>query len=127
MAHLIFVCKYRKPLLDKFGDEIKHIMSTVAEDKGIEILDMEVDKDHIHILISYSPSMAVLEIVRLFKQITTYRIWRQNDNGKALSKHYWAEKTFWSDGYFACSTGQVSKAAIEKHIQTHGYAIHPLP
>ena len=71
MAHLIFVCKYRKQLMTKFGDEIKAIMYAVAEDDDIGILEMETDKDHVHILISYSPTKSILEIVRLFKQRVT--------------------------------------------------------
>jgi len=120
MAHLIFVCKYRKRLMLTFGDEIKSILYSIAEDHDIGIIEMEADKDHIHILISYSAAKSVLEIVRLFKQISTYRIWRQNDNDLILRKHFWKQRTFWSDGYFACSIGQVSKDIIEKYIQTQG-------
>ncbi len=34
-----------------------------------------------------------------------------------LAKFFWKEKTFWSDGYFSCSIGNVSKETIEKYIQ----------
>ena len=34
MAHLIFVCKYRKRLLDRLGVDVKSIMYTIAEDNG---------------------------------------------------------------------------------------------
>ncbi|MCL1819586.1 MAG: IS200/IS605 family transposase [Oscillospiraceae bacterium] len=118
MCHLIFVCKYRKKLLSVFGTQVKKLLCDIAEENDIEIMKMEVDKDHIHILISYSSTKSILEIVRLFKQISTYRIWRQYDNDKYLRKHFWKEQTFWSDGYFACSIGQVSKDIIEKYIQT---------
>ena len=37
-----------------------------------------------------------------------------------LAKFFWKEKTFWSDGYFPCSIGNVSKEAIEKYIQNQG-------
>jgi len=120
MVHSIFVCKYRKKLLIKFGVEAKKLMYEIAEEKGLEIIEMEVDEDHIHLLVSYSPIQSILEIVRWFKQISTYRIWRQNDNHKYLSKHFWKERTFWSDGYFACSIGNVSKDTIEKYIQNQG-------
>ena len=48
------------------------------------------------------------------------RIWRQNNNQIYLKKQFWKEKTFWGDGYFACSIGQVSKETIEKYIQNQG-------
>ena len=84
------------------------------------IVEMEVDKDHIHLLIEYNPNQSILQIVRLLKQISTYRIWRQNNNYLDLSKEFWNEQTFWSDGYFVCSIGNVSKEVIEKYIQEQG-------
>ena len=73
-----------------------------------------------HLLVNYNPTQSILEIVRLLKQMSTYRIWRQNDNHTYLKKQFWLENTFWSDGYFACSIGNVSKEIIEKYIQNQG-------
>ena len=120
MVHLIFVIKYRRNLLVKFGDEIKQIFYDIADEKNISIVEMEVDKNHIHLLVHYKPTMSVLDIVRWFKQISTCRIWRQNGNSKILSKYFWKERTFWSYGYFSCSIGNVSKETIEKYIQNQG-------
>ena len=120
MCHLIFVCKYRKKLLIKYGEEIKHLFYDIAEEKDLNIIEMEVDKDHIHTLVQYPPTISILKIVRYFKQMSTYRIWRQNNNQIYLKKHFWKENTFWSDGYFACSIGNVSKEIIEKYIQEQG-------
>lgn len=120
IVHLIFVTKYRKQLLVKYGDEIKIILEDVSKEKNFKTVTMEVDKDHIHLLVNYSPILSVVEIARHLKQISTYRIWRQNDNHLDLSKQFWKEKTFWSDGYFACSIGNVSKETIEKYIQNQG-------
>ena len=120
MCHLIFVCKYRKKLLVRYDKEIKKLFYDIAEEKDLNIIEMEVDKDHIHTLVQYPPTKSILEIVRCFKQMSTYRIWRQNNNQIYLKKHFWKENTFWSDGYFACSIGNVSKEIIEKHIQEQG-------
>ncbi|EGT3815326.1 IS200/IS605 family transposase [Clostridioides difficile] len=120
LVHLIFVCKYRKNLLIKFGDEIKHILSDVAKEKDLIMVEMEVDKNHVHLLVKYKPTVSILEIVRWFKQISTYRIWRINNNQLYLNKYFWKEKTFWSDGYFACSIGAVSKETIERYIHNQG-------
>lgn len=120
MVHLIFVCKYRKKLLAKLGGQVKRLMFDIAEEKDFEIIEVQVDQNHIHLLTSYNPTQFVLDIVRFLKQISTYRIWRQEDNHLYLQKHFWKEKTFWSDGYFACSIGNVSKDIIEKYIQNQG-------
>lgn len=89
MVHLIFVVKYRRNLLIKFGDEIKQIFYDIAKEKDIVIVEMEVDKNHIHLLVHYKPTMSVLDLVRWFKQISTYRLWRQNNNMMELAKFFW--------------------------------------
>lgn len=118
MCHLIFVCKYRKKLLLKIGDDIKTEIESIANHYGWQIIEKEIDQDHIHILIRYSPKWSILEIVRLLKQLTTYRMWQKHN--KYLSQHFWKERTFWSDGYFSCSIGNVSKEIIQKYIQEQG-------
>lgn len=118
MCHLIFVCKYRKKLLSKVGDDIKTEIESTANHYGWQIIEQEIDQDHIHILIRYSPKWSILEIVRLLKQLTTYRMWQKHN--KYLSQHFWKERTFWSDGCFSCSIGNVSKEIIQKYIQEQG-------
>ena len=107
-------------MLGHLGRQIKQILHDVAEEKDFEIMEMEVDEDHIHLLVNYNPTLSILQIVRLLKQVSTYRIWRQNSNHQYLVKQFWRERTFWSDGYFACSIGNVSKEIIEKYIQNQG-------
>jgi len=88
--------------------------------KYLIMVHLKVDKDHIHLLVNYNPTQSILDIVRLLKQISTYRIWRQNNNHIYLEKYFWNERTLWGDGYFACSIGNVSKEIIEKYIQSQG-------
>ncbi len=120
MVHLIFVCKYRKPLLSEFGHEIKEIIYDICQTYDYQIIEMEVDENHIHLLLQYPPTISIVAIVRNLKQISTYRIWRQNNNHTPLSHHFWREKTFWSDGYFACSVGNASKEVIAEYIRNQG-------
>jgi putative transposase len=79
---------------------------------------MEVDKDHIHLLVESEPKVSVLEIVRWLKQISTYQLWQKHSI--ELKRQFWRERTFWSDGYFACTIGNVSEEIIRKYIQEQG-------
>ena len=118
MCHLIFVCKYRKFLLLKFGDFIKNEFYRIESISDFKIIEMEVDINHIHILVKYKPKISILQIVRKLKQISTVNIWKSYS--EELKVHFWKENTFWSDGYFACSIGNVSKETIEKYIRNQG-------
>jgi putative transposase len=54
-CHLIFVVKYRKRLLTTYGDCIKSVFK-IQEVKSSSVVEtVEVDKDHIHLLLSYEP------------------------------------------------------------------------
>lgn len=118
-CHLIFVCKYRKRLLT--GDvniSIKQKLLSIAEKSDFTIEVMESDINHIHMLIRYSPRISISSIARRLKQETAVDIWRHHF--ALLSKHFWNERTFWSNGYFVCSIGEASADTIRKYILSQG-------
>ena len=118
-VHIVLVAKYRKTLLQNGMDEfVKKAINYLAEQNQWGIIAMETDKDHIHILLEYDTTERICDIIYTIKQRTIYWLWIRY---KAfLSKHYWKKHTFWSDGYFACSIGEVSSATIEKYIAEQG-------
>lgn len=53
-CHLIFVCKYRNPMLTgKLDDDVKQSFLSIAEKSDFEIEVMETDLDHVHFIIHY--------------------------------------------------------------------------
>ena len=118
MYHIIFVCKYRKTILEPINEELKQIISDISKESNFEILEMETDKDYIHFLIKSEPKVSVLSIVRKLKQVSTNRLWKTQK--EYLKKYYWGENTLWGDGYFASTIGNVSKEATEHYIQNQG-------
>jgi putative transposase len=118
-VHIVLVTKYRKRLLNgNIADDVKQKIYDITNSRDQEIIAMETDKDHIHFLLSYDTTDRVSDIVATIKQQTTYYLWQKY--GILLSKQYWKKKIFWSDGYFACSIGEVSSATIQKYIETQG-------
>ena len=118
--HLIFVCKYRKILLynENISNDIKLLSQEICNKYGINIKHMETDKDHIHYMLEMFPTLTISKIVKLIKSYTTYHIWKKYD--KYLSKYFWKEKTFWTDGYFISSIGNVSEEALKEYIEKQG-------
>ena len=117
-VHLILVCKYRKQLLIKLGDNCKQIMFEISQISDFTIDTMEVDKDHIHLLLDIEPKISVSSIVNRLKVMSTNRLWKKYKD--YLQTQFWKEKTFWSDGYFVCSTGNANMETIKKYIETQG-------
>ena len=116
--HIIFTCKYRKNLLIKIGDDVKQIMYDISDKNDFEILEMEVDKNHIHFMVSSIPTISPCQIVRCLKQKSTNEIWKMYPG--YMKKHFWNENTLWTDGYFVSSIGEVSSETLKKYIQNQG-------
>ena len=118
-VHIVLVTKYRKKLLiGSIADDVKQKILHIANTRGYEIIAIETDKNHIHFLLSYDTTDKVCDIVKIVKQETTYHLWQKYSS--VLSRQYWKEKISWSDGYFACSIGEVSSATIQKYIESQG-------
>ncbi|WP_024773607.1 transposase, partial [Helicobacter pylori] len=49
-----------------------------------------------------------------------YRVWRDKRFIPLLQKHFWKEKTFWTDGFFACSIGEANPEIIKSYIENQG-------
>jgi len=79
---------------------------------------METDKTHIHYMIETGPEISISKVVYLIKGFTTYWLWKRFDS--ILAKEFWKERTFWADGYFVCSVGNVSEKMLKEYIENQG-------
>ena len=117
--HFVFCCKYRKKLLKyALEAEIKQLFLNIAEKSGFEVEVIETDIDHIHVLVDAPPTLSPFDIVNRLKSQSTFHIWKKF--ATFLTKHFWEERTFWSDGYFVCTTGDASTETIRKYIEEQG-------
>ena len=69
-------------------------------------------------MIETEPNINLSDLVRMIKSYTTYHIWKRHN--KILSKQFWKECTFFTDGYFICSIGNVSEKQLRKYIENQG-------
>lgn len=117
--HLIFVCKYRRKLLvsPNIASDIKRLFLEYCQSHNVVIHYMEVDKDHIHYMIEITPNINLSNMVRTMKSYITYHIWKKYS--AYLSKCFWMEKTFFSDGYFISSIGNVSQETLKNYIENN--------
>ena len=83
----------------------------------LEILDMNTDKDHIHILIIIPPKYSVSSVVRLLKTNSARAMRKKFSFIAQMYEHN--NTSLWSDGYFVSTVG-ISQQAIQKYIQEQG-------
>ena len=102
----------------EYGEFVKENMLSISQKYDFTILEIEVDKNHIHLLVESEPKVSPLMIVRVLKQQTVIRLW--NKFSDKLSKYFWKERTFFTDGYFVSTIGEVSTETLRKYIQNQG-------
>ena len=110
--------KIKQKLLIKYGEIVKQIMFDISKKYDFVIKEMEVDKDHIHLMIESEPKVSPLMIVRVLKQQSTKRIW--GDYNSQMKKYFWHENTFLTDGYFVSTIGEVSSKTLKNYIENQG-------
>ena len=115
--HLVWAPKYRKWILrGEIRQRVRELFIEIAEHHGFEIEEMEVDKDHIHLFLSFPPKVSISKVVGLFKAVSAGEIRREFPG---IKRQLWGGE-FWEDGYFVRTVGdKVTAEIIKKYIRFH--------
>lgn len=116
--HIIFSTKYRRKCLDEIRESVLEAFYTVETKSDFKILTMELDKDHIHLLITWKPSLSIKQVVSRLKQMTQKIIWDENE--LYLKQFYWKKRELWTGGYFCSTIGDVSEKTLKQYIENQG-------
>ena len=112
--HFVWIPKYRKRLLEGLIKErLLELLSECAEINQFEFLEMSIQPDHVHLLMSAKPRYAPAEIMRLIKGGSS-RIIRQEF--PELQEFLWGD-SFWADGYFVSTHSTVTEDIIKDYIR----------
>ena len=66
--HIVLTPKYRRQIIyGKYKAEIGKILRTLCERNGIEIIEANACRDHIHMLVSIPPKMSVSRAMGILK------------------------------------------------------------
>jgi putative transposase len=113
--HLVWTPKYRcKAFSEPYATTLKQILIKTAYDYDLEILEIEVPKDHVHMLVSIPPYISVSECIRTLKSVSARELFRRHPEFE--QEYFWGGK-LWSPSYFAETIGRVNEQAIKKYIQ----------
>lgn len=115
--HLVWAPKYRKWVLQgEIRKRVEELFKEIAEHHGFEIEEMEIDKEHVHIFLSFPPRYSISRVVEIFKSVSSREIRKEFSE---VNKQLWGGE-FWEDGYFARTVGdKVTGEAIKKYIKYH--------
>ena len=116
--HLVMTSKYRRKIFNEGSFSYLQELITSFYDllPEVEILEINHDVDHVHILLSIPPKMRVSDVVRTFKSHTGRFMKKKFEY---IRKAYWGADGIWSDGYFVSTVG-VDEGVIREYIERQG-------
>ena len=108
--HIVFAPKYRRQIIyGKIRLDIGQMLRKLCEYKGVEIIEAEVCKDHIHMLVSIPPKYSVAQIMGYLKGKSSLMIFEKYAN----LKYKYGNRNFWCRGYYVDTVGRNNKAIAE--------------
>ena len=111
--HIVFAPKYRRQIIyGKIKADIGQMLRKLCEYKGIEIIEAEACKDHIHMLVSIPPKYSVAQIMGYLKGKSSLMIFEKYAN----LKYKYGNRHFWCRGYYVSTVG-TNKKAIQEYIR----------
>ena len=110
--HVVFAPKYRRKVFfqEKKAD-VRDILRTLCEWKGVTIIEGEICPDHVHLLLSIPPKMSVSSFMGYLKGKSSLMIFQKYGNMKFAYRN----REFWCKGYYVDTVGK-DTAAIKNYI-----------
>ena len=112
--HLVWIPKYRKRvLLGEVAVRLQELIREAAQVNHWVVRELNIQRDHVHLLIQVEPKVSVAQVVQILKGGTSIKIRQEFPE---LVEFLWGT-SFWADGYFAESIGTVQEEMIRKYIR----------
>ena len=111
--HIVFAPKYRRQIIyGKIKADIGAILRKLCNQKGVEIIEANECKDHIHMLVSIPPKLSVSQFMGYLKGKSSLMIFDRHAN----LKYKYGNRQFWCKGYYVDTVGR-NKKVIEEYIK----------
>lgn len=113
--HFVWRPKYRKGLLTSNRKAyLLYLLKHIAREYDLEVVEVEVMPDHVHLFVSVPPRYSPAELMRVIKSITAREMFKKFPQ---LRQKLWAGE-FWGPGYYVGTAGdEVTTEMIKRYIR----------
>ena len=112
--HIIWVPKYRYKILQgEIAKDVENSIRTFSQQQKCEIVELNIQIDHVHLLVMIPPKIAVSDFVGTVKGRSAIRV--LNKFKELKQQRYWGNH-FWARGYCADTVGLDSEM-VRKYVQ----------
>ncbi|HHO42606.1 MAG TPA: IS200/IS605 family transposase [Epsilonproteobacteria bacterium] len=110
--HVVWCPKYRRKVLtEDIAKRLREIIEELASPLNVDIIEMKIDKDSIHILIDVDPQFGVIKFIKLVKKRSS-RVLREEFTHLKTKL-----PTLWSNSSFIATVGDLQPDAIRQYIE----------
>jgi len=114
LYHIVWVPKYRYKVLEgAIKEHLEREIRKLSEWKGVEVEELNIQKDHIHIIVSIPPKISVSEYMGYMKGKTAIKLFQVKQEMRV--KPYWGGH-FWARGYFVSTVG-LNEEVIRRYVK----------
>jgi len=111
--HVVWCPKYRRKVLaDGVDRRLKKIVAEVCRQRDVQIIEMEVMPDHVHLLVEVAPQFGIHRLVKLVKGRSS-RLLRQ-EFPQLRSRL----PTLWTNSYYVSTVGGAPLVMIKRYIES---------
>lgn len=112
--HVVWITKYRKKILtEKIAARLKVLLMQGCQAKGITIIKGNIQAEHVHLLLSIPPSLAVSSVMQYLKGRSSKKL---QEKFMYLKKIYWGQH-LWATGYFCRTVGTITADINKDYIE----------
>lgn len=123
--HIVFTPKYRRKIIyNQYREDLIEIFKWLCSYKVVEIIEGHMMPDHVHMLLSIPPKIAISTFVGYLKGKSALQMFDKHAN----LKYKFGNRHFWAEGYYVSTVG-LNEATVKKYIaeqEKHDIALDKL-
>lgn len=111
--HIVFTPKYRRKIIyNQYREDLIEFFKRLCSYKGVEIIEGHMMPDHVHLLLSIPPKLAVSTFMGYLKGKSALMMFDKHAN----LKYKFGNRKFWAEGYYVSTVG-LNESTVKKYIQ----------
>lgn len=115
MYHFVWIPKYRHKIFNEpYRSSLKDIIYKIGYDYNIEIVELEVPVDHIHMVVKSEPKICPSYIMQVIKSISARNFFKLHPDIR--KKYFWGGK-LWTQSFFVETVGNTNDKVIRAYVR----------
>lgn len=115
LVHLVFTTRFRRKLFtDAMMEQLRDAFGSACSKLECQLVEMDGEADHVHLLVLYPPKLAISVIVNNLKAVSSRMLRLQNPQLTGRGKNV----ALWSRSYFACTAGLATIETLKAYVES---------